>query len=215
MAYNINDVYNQMIFIVRKERGVFVTIPEAMQTLDNAQLEAVEEWFSTYGTTQIIHDAIRKLRVQKSFTSDSTGLVTFDADYLHLIGGAYTVSGSTINNVRFLNEDELALALKSQLRAVSTSNPIAIDASVGFRLYPAATQAGIYNYLRRPATPVLGYTQASGSRTITYDPLTSTQLEFTDVYINNIISRALKFWGINMAEQDIQQFAQIQTQETK
>jgi hypothetical protein len=82
-------------------------------------------------------------------------------------------------------------------------------------LYPAATQAGFYNYLRRPATPVLGYTQASGSRTITYDPNTSTQLEFTDVYINNIISRALKFWGINMAEQDIQQFAQIQTQETK
>jgi hypothetical protein len=213
MAYNINDIYNQMIFIVRKERGVFVTIPEAMQTLDNAQLEAVEEWFSTYGTTQIIHDAIRKLRVQKSFTSDSTGLVTFDADYLHLIGGAYTVSGSTINNVRFLNEDELALALKSQLRAVSTSNPIAIDASVGFRLYPAATQAGFYNYLRRPAAPVLGYTQSG--RSITYDPLTSTQLEFTDVYINNIISRALKFWGINMAEQDIQQFAQIQTQETK
>ena len=213
MAYNINDIYNQMIFIVRKERGVFVTVDEAMQTLDNAQLEAVEEWFSTYGTTQIIHDAIRKLRVQKSFTSDSTGLVTFDADYLHLIGGAYTVSGSSINNVRFLNEDELALALKSQLRAVSTSNPIAIDASVGFRLYPAATQSGFYNYLRRPATPVLGYTQAG--RTITYNSGTSTQLEFTDVYINNIISRALKFWGINMAEQDIQQFAQIQTQETK
>ncbi len=202
-----------MIFIVRKERGVFVTIPEAMQTLDNAQLEAVEEWFSTYGTTQIIHDAIRKLRVQKSFTSDSTGLVTFDSDYLHMIGGAYTVSGSTINNVRFLNEDELALALKSQLRPVSTSNPIAIDSSVGFRLYPAATQAGFYNYLRRPATPVLGYTQSG--RNITYDPNTSTQLEFTDVYINNIISRALKFWGINMAEQDIQQFAQLQTQETK
>ena len=213
MAYNINDVYNQMIFIVRKERGVFVTIPEAMQTLDNAQLEAVEEWFSTYGTTQIIHDAIRKLRVQKSFTSDSTGLVTFDADYLHLIGGAYTVSGSTINNVRFLNEDELALALKSQLRLVSDSNPIAIDASVGFKLYPAAIQSGFYNYLRRPATPVLGFTQSG--RNITYDPNTSTQLEFTDVYINNIMSRALKFWGINMAEQDIQQFAQIQTQETK
>ena len=213
MAYNINDIYNQMIFIVRKERGVFVTIPEAMQTLDNAQLEAVEEWFSTYGTTQIIHDAIRKLRVQKNFTSDSTGLVTFDADYLHLIGGAYTVSGSTINNVRFLNEDELALALKSQLRPVLESNPIAIDASVGFRLYPASTQTGFYNYLRRPATPVLGYTQSG--RNITYDPNTSTQLEFTDVYINNIISRALKFWGINMAEQDIQQFAQVQTQETK
>ena len=57
----------------------------------------------------------------------------------------------------------------------------------------------------------MGYTQTG--RTITYDPNTSTQLEFTDVYINNIIARTLKFWGINMAEQDIQQFAQLQTQE--
>jgi hypothetical protein len=62
---------------------------------------------------------------------------------------------------------------------------------------------------------VYGYTQVPGSRTITYDNATSTQLEFTDVYINNIISIALKFWGINMAEQDIQAFAQNQTQETK
>ena len=62
MAYNINDVYNFLTFIVRKERGVFITIPEAMQTLDNAQLEATEDWFTGYGATQILHDAIRKLR---------------------------------------------------------------------------------------------------------------------------------------------------------
>lgn len=213
MAYNINDVYNFLTFIVRKERGVFITIPEAMQTLDNAQLEATEDWFSGYGTTQIIHDAIRKLRTQVQFTSASDGLVTFASDYLHMIGNPYTVTGSTVNAVRFVNEDELPYALTSQLRPVSTSKPIAKDASVGFRLYPQVTQTGFYNYLRRPLTPVLGYTQTG--RTITYDPNTSTQLEFTDVYINNIIARALKFWGINMAEQDIQQFAQIQTQETK
>ena len=115
--------------------------------------------------------------------------------------------------IRFVNEDELPFALTSQLRTVSTSKPIAKDTSGGFQLYPQSTQTGFYNYLRRPNAPVLGYTQTG--RTITYDPNTSTQLEFTDVYINNIIARALKFWGINMAEQDIQQFAQLQTQETK
>lgn len=213
MAYNINDVYNFLTFIVRKERGVFITIPEAMQTLDNAQLEATEDWFAGYGATQILHDAIRKLRTQVQFTSASDGMVTFVSDYLHMIGNPYTVTGSTINAVRFVNEDELPYALTSQLRPVSTSKPIAKDSSVGFQLYPQSTQTGFYNYLRRPATPVLGYTQTG--RTITYDANTSTQLEFTDVYINNIISRALKFWGINMAEQDIQQFAQLQTQETK
>jgi hypothetical protein len=213
MAYNINDVYNFLVFIVRKERGVFITIPEAMQTIDNAQLEATEDWFSQYGVTQIIHDAIRKLRSQVQFTSASDGQVTFASDYLHMIGNAYTVTGSTINAVRFVSEDELPFALTSQLRSVSTSKPIAKDTSVGFQIYPQSTQTGFYNYLRRPVTPVLGYTQTG--RTITYDPNTSTQLEFTDVYINNIIARALKFWGINMAEQDIQQFAQLQTQETK
>jgi hypothetical protein len=213
MAYNINDVYNFLVFIVRKERGVFITIPEAMQTIDNAQLEATEDWFSQYGVTQIIHDAIRKLRSQVQFTSNSDGSVDFVSDYLHMIGNPYTVTGSTINAVRFVNEDELPFALTSQLRPVSTSKPIAKDTSVGFQIYPQSTQTGFYNYLRRPATPVLGYTQTG--RTITYNPNTSTQLEFTDVYINNIIARALKFWGINMAEQDIQQFAQLQTQETK
>jgi len=213
MAYNLNDIYNFMVFIVRKERGVFITIPEFESTLDNAQIEAVADWFELYGTTQKIHDAIRKLRVQVQFTSTSDGQVSFASDYLHMIGGAYTVTGSTINSIRFVNEDEVALALRSQLRPVSTSAPIARDSSTGFQIYPQSTQTGFYNYLKRPVKPVYGYTTTG--RTITYDNATSTQLEFTDVYINNIISIALKFWGINMAEQDIQVFAQNQTQETK
>ena len=215
MAYNLNEIYNFMVFIVRKERGVFVTIPEFESTLDNAQIEAVSDWFELYGTTQKIHDAIRKISSQVQFTSASDGQVDFASNYLHMIGGAYTVTGSTINSIRFVNEDEVALALKSQLRPVSTSLPIARDTATGFQIYPQVAQTGFYNYLRRPLKPVYGYTQSPGSRTIIYDNATSTQLEFTDVYINNIISIALKFWGINMAEQDIQAFAQNQTQETK
>lgn len=213
MAYNINDIYNLMVFIVRKERGVFITIPEFQNTLDNAQLEATEDWFASYGETQIIHDAIRKLRTQVQFSCDSGGNVTFASDYLHMIGSPYTVTGSTVNAIRFVNEDELPYALTSQLRAVSTTKPIAKDTATGFQIFPQSVQIGFYVYLRRPASPVFGYTQSG--RTITYNSNTSTQLEFTDVYINNIISRALKFWGINMAEADIQQFAQLQTLETK
>lgn len=213
MAYNLNEIYNFMVFIVRKERGVFVTISEFESTLDNAQIEATSGWFELYGITQKIHDAIRKLRSQVQFTSASDGQVNFASDYLHMIGGAYTVTGSTINTIRFVNENEVSLSLKSQLRPVSTSSPIAKDTATGFQIYPQVAQTGFYNYLRRPVKPVFGYT--TSGRTITYDSATSTQLEFTDVYINNIISIALKFWGINMAEQDIQAFAQNQTQETK
>jgi hypothetical protein len=212
MAYNLNDIYNFMVYIVRKERGVFVTITEFENTLDNAQIEAVEGWFLLYGQNQKIHDALRKIRVQKDFTT-LNGSVTFESDYLHQLGGVYTVSGSSLNVVNFVNEQEFALAAKSQLRPVTVNSPIAKDITNGFQIYPSSSYVGVYNYLRRPLKPVYGYT--TSGRTITYNNATSTQLEFTDVYINNIISIALKFWGINMAEQDIQAFAQNQTQETK
>lgn len=213
MAYNINDVYNLMDFITNKERGVFVSIPEAMQTLDAAQLEAVEDWFKLYGIDQTIHDAIRKLRVQIQFTSDSGGNVTFADDYLHILGGAYTVTGSSVNTVRFLNEDEVPFALTSQLRPVTSTKPIAKDTSTGFQLFPQSAQTGFYNYIRRPKTPILA-TTGSG-RVKTYDSANSQQLEFTDQYINNIIARALKFWGIFMSDKDVSQFAQLQMEETK
>ena len=148
MAYNLNEIYNFMVFIVRKERGVFVTISEFESTLDNAQIEATSGWFELYGITQKIHDAIRKLRSQVQFTSASDGQVNFASDYLHMIGGAYTVTGSTINTIRFVNENEVSLSLKSQLRPVSTSLPIAKDTATGFQIYPQVAQTGFYNYLR-------------------------------------------------------------------
>ncbi len=45
MAYNLNEIYNFMVFIVRKERGVFVTISEFESTLDNSHIEATSCWF--------------------------------------------------------------------------------------------------------------------------------------------------------------------------
>ena len=51
-------------------------------------------------------------------------------------------------------------------------------------------------------------------RTITYDPANSIQIEFYDIYVNDIIARALKYLGINIDEQGIEQFAVMQQQET-
>lgn len=210
---NIFQVIDFIQYIVKKERGVFITPAEATTNLDAGQLDCFEEWFKVYGETQEIHDALRPFRVYYQFTSDSSGMVTFPADYLHIIGTAFTVAGSTVNEITVVNEDEFISALVSQLRPVSNSSPIARDTNVGLSVYPQVTQTGFFSYLRRPVTPVYGYAQVG--RVITYDPNTSTQLEWSDVYLNNIIARSLKFAGINMDEQAISQFAEQYDQETK
>jgi hypothetical protein len=211
--YNINLVYNLLLFEVRKERGLFVSISEAMNTIDLAQMEKFEEDFKLYKINQTIADSLSVFKVTNLQFSATGGVLTFPSNYMHFLDDIFTVTGSTVNKATQFNEDEKADALTNQLRTISTSNPYYENTSGGIQLYPQTTQIGFYSYLRRPNTPVLAYTQVG--RAITYDSAGSTQLEWQDNYIPNIISRALAYWGIYMDEDKIVQFSQLKQQQTE
>lgn len=199
---------------MRKERGAFITTDEFCQCMNFGQLEFFQSCFNVYAVNQTIHDALAPFIVRQQFTSASDGTVTFNSDYLHILGGAYTVTGSTVNPIVFISYDELPDVLTAQVRPVSLSTPKAVDTAGGFYLYPQTTQIGFYTYLRLPAVPVLSVTYGgSDGRTVTYNPSSSTQLEFSDIYSNTILSRALKLIGVNMDEEGIEQFAQSQSQQ--
>lgn len=212
MARTIFDIANFIQYLIRKERGVFQSYEEIGTNLNAGQLDYFQECFEPYGTTNKLHDALRKFRVYYQFTSDSAGIVTFPYNYEHLLGSPFTVTGSTVNEVSFVQESELPTAINSQLRPVSNTKPIAVDTATGFSIYPQQTQIGYFFYLKTPAVPVIGYTQVG--RAITYNPITSTQLEWTDSYINAIIARSLKYTGIFMDEDTISKFAETYSQQT-
>jgi len=211
MAYNINTIYNLMRDIVRKQRGAMLTVDKAMQALDAGQLLKFEADFKSYAQTQTIHDSLRVFKVtNQSFYSAGNGEVIFETDYLHMLADLSVVWGSFFQPVNFVNPEEKAEAINSQLRAISTAEPIAEETSDGFILYPEYYYAGRYSYLRRPATPVLDVTYSgTDGRTVTYNPLTSVQLEWKDNYINSVIAYALQYIGINMDEQAVLQFSQL------
>lgn len=213
MPRNISTLYDFFQYIVRKERGMFVTPQQFTDNLDAGQLDAFEEYFKPYGVDETIHDALRPFRVYYQFTSDAAGIVTFPSDYQHLVGTPFSVMGSTVNEITFINEDEFVGALNSQLRPVSLISPIALDTSNGFRMWPSQLQIGFFTYLRRPAIPVFAYTQVG--RVITYNAAGSTQLEWLEVYWNNILAKALKYAGVNMDEAGITEFADKYNQETQ
>jgi hypothetical protein len=213
MARSINDLYNLGLYIVRKERGVFLTTTKFSANLDAGQYDAFEEYFKLYGIDQTVHDALRPFRTYVGFLSGVDGTVGYQTNYLHLLGAPFTIIGSTINQIKFVNEDELPFALTSQLRAVTTSYPIAVETSSGFKIYPEQAQYGAYWYLRKPATPVWGGTQVG--RDVTYNSLTSTQLEWTESYWNNILAKTLRYSGVNMNEQGVYEYASQYNMETK
>lgn len=217
MARTINDCYNVIIDVARKERGAFVSVAQAMSYLDNAQQELFDFYIDLYRRTQKIDDGLTPFKMAIAGITNSTGTVTCPDDYIHL-RSLSNIYGSTTNKVVFVSEDELDDAKNSQLRPVTLSTPIAIqerDQSTGrttFIIYPNMQQFYILRYFRRPVTPVLAYTQVG--RTVTYDPIGSTQLEWEDVsYINKIIAKALSYMGINLNEDKIIQFGQLKDSE--
>lgn len=212
-ARTLENIVDFMQYIVRKERGVFLTSAEATMCLDTGQLDAFNEYFKMYGVNQEVHDALRPFRIYYNFTSDASGFVTYPDGYIHLISQPFTVTGSTVNRIEFVNEDELPFALTSQLRPVSNTYPIATDTSTGFSIYPQSTQIGFFTYLRRPTAPV--YAVLQSGRQIIYDTVNSVQLEWGDEDINHIIAKALVYVGVNMDEKGVSDFATQYEQETK
>ncbi len=220
---NINDYYNLVILIVKKQRGVFVSVPDFNNYATAGQLESFQEYQKLYGIDGTIHDAMQPFKVLRNpFTSNSSGLVTYPSNFSHQIAGYYTIYGSTVAPLTFLNEDAMPDAITNQLRPVEMADPIAEDYALrngdgtitkGFQIYPMQTHIGFYSYFRLPEQPVLAVNQVG--RVVTYDPANSVQFEFTDSYMNNVISKILKYVGINMGESEIEAFAQSQQEQTK
>jgi hypothetical protein len=207
MARTLDDIYKFVEFLERKERGVFTSYAEKDRLFDACQLELYEEYYELYGTDDAITEALNPFKVDYQFTSAADGRVTLPTESMHLFPNVFTVTGSTINPVKFLGEDEWVKAIDGQLRPVSTAKPIAREYGNGFYLQPQSAQTCKLTYLRRPNAPVYAYTLGgTANRTVTYNSSGTTQLEWDDVEINKIIAKVLGYLGLSLSDGDMANF---------
>ena len=62
-------------------------------------------------------------------------------------------------------------------------------------------------YLRKPITPIWGYTVVN-NRPV-YDPVSSVNFEISEDNLNELVFNSLAYFGINMREQQIFQEAEL------
>lgn len=232
---DLKVIHDTILYYLDKEQNGYVSHEEIDLVLDKAQLVLFNQYHTNpklpaqvqannYGESQRIDDALSPFKAKYTFTGGgspvnitSGGVITMPSNYMHLISLYTTVYNATLSRnvysgVQVLNEEELIERLESQVIPVSIDDPIAImNASNQIQLFPEQAQSGGVYYFRRPVTPVFAYTQSG--RTVTYSSGSSTQMEWRDVDINNIISISLSYYGLNLGAQDVVQFAQVKTQE--
>lgn len=233
---DIKVVHDIILFYLNKAQNGYVTHEEIDEVLDKAQLVLFNQYHTNpklpsqaqaalYGESQRIDDALSTFKAKYTFTpvSSPSGIITLPSNYLHLLSLYTTVYNSQLGRniysaVQVLSEEELIERLESQVIPVSLEDPIAIMNSQNLiQLFPEQGQTGGVYYLRRPATPKFAYTQSG--RVITYippnpaNPASSVNLEWRDFDVNNVISIALSYYGLNLSNQEVMQFAQIKQQE--
>lgn len=218
---SLQEQFDFLNFWINKSLGSFYTISELEMILDRGSLSLYEDLQPKYATSQRIKDALAPFRATYNFTPSTTVsgyiVIPSDSNYLNLLDvqTTFQISNTTVYApVTMVNEDERANRLNSQIDPVTVTSPIGeIIAPRFIRLYPTAAPGytGTVTYFRRPVKPVFGYSVISG-RVIVYNEATSTQLEWSESWVNVVLMKALSSIGINLSSQEIQQYAELKTQ---
>lgn len=227
---DINDIHRVILFILDKEQNGFVSHGEIDDQLDRAQMILFNSYFNNpklpasaqpqvYSENQRIHDSLSPFKDKYTFTNVDTpsGVLQLPQNFMHLLGMYTTVFSNQLGRniysaVQVLNEEEIIQRLESQVIPVGTDDPICIMNKLNrIQLFPETAQSGAVYYLRRPVKPVFGYTESG--RVITYNAGTSTQLEWKESDLQNIIVNALSYLGVNLSSQEVIQYAEAKIQQ--
>lgn len=229
----IKETHDFIQFILNKETGGYVSPGEIDMALDRAQMEKFTELFGkvqeyqpgrpiprvAYGVTMRVHEDLSPFKRKFSITTSAAdGLIPLvgisvageSLDILHVVSVDVTYNDEPYG-VKFLTESEVANRRRSFINPPLQSNPIGVVRKDSIQLYPIAALATTTNVLVRPKKPLFAFTQ--DGRVITHDPTSSQDLEWRDDAVNDIISRALRYLGVNLSDAEVSQFAGQKTVE--
>lgn len=206
---NISELHSLFLLLADKEQGAYFPPGDIDRFLDRGSMWLFNDFRAVYAENVEAFEALAPFKTAIDYSTNSSGEYTVPSlnNYVQLLSLDVAVVDSFGTRrwpVKVMKEDELAARLASQLKAPSSTKPVAVETGVGaFKIWPAATHGGTIRFLKRPAAPVYGFTQSG--RRFTYNSGTSTQLEWTEPYQNKVVLRALHLAGINLNDQQLQQ----------
>lgn len=212
----INDVVRFVEFLKKKGRIGNVSKQEIMDCLHRAQIDYFKFIYGlperyqlgrpvppvNYEATQKLMDATSRFKTlikssDGSMTyNSSTGIITLPANYLHLTD-LYYISGTSRTTIS-VQEDARFIQRLTRKTATVQNNPIARFIGQTIHIEPKGLTNLEALYLRTPNKPVWGFT-LSGDRQV-FDAGTSTDLEWSEVHVNDIVYRALVMMGVALED---------------
>ena len=214
----IKETHDRILFEINKDQAGYLRHEDIDEVLDRAQIQVFNELLGErigYGTTHKIHVYLNPFKYYKDDVStDSDGIYNFTSDFLYVIG----LSTSTNKRVQLVSEDEIPEILDSAIVAPTVNYPYAVLAGQGtpgqtkIQFFPQQEYTNLkIRLLTRPTKPNYSYT-ISG-RTVTYSASNSTNLQWSDKAIEElIIPKALSLIGKHLKDNEQIQYSEAKAQ---
>lgn len=218
MSVNINEYKLYQEFLANKVQiGNSQSTSQFNENAHQAQMQVFEEDRAIFLATEELSDYLSNFLMNKTTSVPLTGLLPYPDDWQHTASiRSYYIppeeSGIEVTCQEVKNADYGRL-IQSQLQVATKEFPKYSEFSDSYRFIPKNIGIIMLDYLREPVRPIWGYTIVSGRPV--YNPITSTNFEWTQNFMNRVCAQHLKLIGINLRDEELIKFANMYAQESK
>lgn len=202
---NVNSIWQLIRDVSRKDHAGYLSTDEFNRVLNLAEQLLFDYYIWVYDTTARIESALDPFRVSEQVPYLSAGYVLPSNFRQRLEFGAIWLESScdglvqTIHPAPPMDGAEKLLTVSSEVRRPSLAKRVFRHQIIAGRLmiYPSTFTGSVHlEYLRNPTYGVRGYTLDTGSQEEVYNPSTSTNLEWPQSEIGNILDIMLFIKGM-------------------
>jgi hypothetical protein len=200
---NINDIYKLVSYLVDKYQGTYLSPDDFNMAINMAQRQYLnfltEETLETTGrgTGQpfVTRGSLSGFLKESTLTISSQ-LATYPSDY-------YKISAMRTTNddfsIRKVGADKVYAYVNNPIDAPTITEPIYTEIGSNLKFFPNTLTSAKIIYFKQPVDAA--WVPTTG--TLTYNPSASTQLEWPENDLNDIIYRTIGIVGINLKDGDL------------
>lgn len=215
----INDVYNIMLYAIRKNQNgnlnpasFNLVINQAQWSYTDYLLGEFQKYTPGRPFAAVEFSQNEDIRQRLSpfipapitLTINGSGIAPYPTGYLNSDAMTY---GIYKQRVKFIQQDRLFSHLNSFIDPIST-NPIYLIYKDGFQFYPINLGSAYLSYIKQPDELIWAYTLDPQGRPV-YNPGASVQPQWLDLDMLEIIVRALAIVGVNLQLNVVEQYSQV------
>lgn len=214
---NINEAYTFLNFISNKNQSGTVTPSQFNQMATQVQWEYFEKDYVKWQQTQDVTDALAIFLKSLVTSIPNTGQLAYPSDYEHVTSVRHYYVKNNNSGIEVpvneVDNDKYAERVQSEVMPPTLRFPIWTAYSNYMQFEPKNIGLITFDYFRKPIDPVWGFTIVN-NRPV-YDPTTSTQWELPPQTHNILTFEMCSLLGINLREDQLVQYSELQKQTLK